>query len=369
MDGDSDFTRQDFTSQSASDVSRLLIPYHREQPYPSAEAVDGIGSSCPHMTAKRPIFIIPGTSAQQDIILSQNCPRQYRMQIVIIMITVVTTMGILWGVTPLNRSFAGHISSLAAFANFFGIPRQETEFHYRVQSGDTFEKIASRFHVSVNGIYKLNHFYATQELRIGQDLLISTDQNYGADYMPPPMPVPTVDSRTNSKGDCLFCAHAGLNNGIGNYCASGSMKKPIDVSQFDLLPPLEGGIWVRGFRWDHNGVDITTHTIGFPVHAAQEGMVIFAGWDPFGGGNSVKVNLCGGLSISYSHMEKLLVQVGQNVHAGDVVGLQGSTGNSTGPHVHLMTWWYNQPFDPLCAYPSLGNVSSSTHYGGCPAPR
>jgi murein DD-endopeptidase MepM/ murein hydrolase activator NlpD len=133
-----------------------------------------------------------------------------------------------------------------------------------------------------------------------------------------------------------------------------------------LINPNPNSHWVRGYTWYHSGVDISTGQYGTPVIAAQSGQVIFSSWDPNGGGYSVKVNHCWGLATSYSHMEKILVSLGQYVNIGQVVGLQGSTGNSTGPHVHFMTWWNNNPFDPLCAYGSIDGVSSSSHYGGCP---
>ena len=68
---------------------------------------------------------------------------------------------------------------------------------------------------------------------------------------------------------------------------------------------------------------------------AQAGEVIWAGWDVGGLGWSVKINSCNGIATVYGHMEKLLVKVHDMVGPGYTVGLEGSTGWSTGPHLHI----------------------------------
>jgi murein DD-endopeptidase MepM/ murein hydrolase activator NlpD len=123
---------------------------------------------------------------------------------------------------------------------------------------------------------------------------------------------------------------------------------------FALIQPDPGAHWVRGFTWYHNGVDLSTGVYGTPLVAAQNGQVIFAGWDAYGGGFSVRLNHCWWVGTSYGHMQQIFVHVGQYVHKGDIIGLQGSTGNSTGPHVHFMVWWHNQYVNPLEFYSHLG---------------
>jgi murein DD-endopeptidase MepM/ murein hydrolase activator NlpD len=321
-------------------------------------------------TAAHP-FVIPGSGEIAGPLLPPKARRTLHLPIAIIASTIAIVLLVLLSVTPLNQSFIKGGSTFQALAKAIVEPPPPTWTLYRVQSGDTFDRIATRLHISINGIYEINNFTATQELMTGQYIRVSTDPHYGANYTPP-APPSIYDSNSslyNTGNGCLFCVRAGSTNGAGNLCATASTERPIDPSHFHLIVPENNPTWVRGFSWYHNGVDITTGSYGTPIFAAQDGVVIFAGWDPGGGGNSVKINHCGGLATSYSHMQKLLVQVGQAVHTGDTIGLQGSTGNATGPHVHFMTWWNNQPFDPLCIFGTIAGVSESSHYGGCPPPQ
>jgi len=102
-----------------------------------------------------------------------------------------------------------------------------------------------------------------------------------------------------------------------------------------------------GMRWGrmHEGIDIMCAT-GTPVRAAAAGTVIYAGW--LGGyGNLVVVDHGGGLSTAYAHNSSFASSVGQSVDAGEVVSYSGSTGNSSGPHVHFEVRVNGSAVDPL----------------------
>ncbi|HEY7381678.1 MAG TPA: peptidoglycan DD-metalloendopeptidase family protein [Gaiella sp.] len=110
-----------------------------------------------------------------------------------------------------------------------------------------------------------------------------------------------------------------------------------------------GGPVVSGFgpRWGrmHEGIDIACAS-GTPVHAAASGTVIHAGW--LGGyGLLVVVDHGNGLSTAYAHNSSLAVGVGQSVAQGQVLSLAGSTGNSSGPHVHFEVRVDGSAVDPL----------------------
>lgn len=96
----------------------------------------------------------------------------------------------------------------------------------------------------------------------------------------------------------------------------------------------------------HRGQDFVAQC-GTPVHAAAAGKVTFAGWHPYGGGNRVVVDHGNGLETTYNHLSSFNVQVGQTVSRGDVVALSGTTGASTGCHLHFEVMVNGDVVDPM----------------------
>jgi murein DD-endopeptidase MepM/ murein hydrolase activator NlpD len=104
----------------------------------------------------------------------------------------------------------------------------------------------------------------------------------------------------------------------------------------------------------HTGIDFRG-TIGEPIHATAAGTVTSAGWSG-GYGNMVEVDHGNGLATRYGHMSEIDVRVGQSIRIGQVLGRIGSTGRSTGPHLHYETRVDGEAVDPhkfLAAGPKL----------------
>jgi murein DD-endopeptidase MepM/ murein hydrolase activator NlpD len=102
-----------------------------------------------------------------------------------------------------------------------------------------------------------------------------------------------------------------------------------------------------GWRWGrmHEGIDLGA-AYGSPIAAAAAGTVIYAGW--LGGyGNLTVIDHGGGLSTAYGHQSSIGVSVGQHVEQGEIIGNVGSTGHSTGPHLHFEVRVNGQAVDPL----------------------
>lgn len=95
----------------------------------------------------------------------------------------------------------------------------------------------------------------------------------------------------------------------------------------------------------HAGVDLAA-PVGSPIVAPSDGTVRVASWHG-GYGMFVEVDHGGGIQTRYGHMSRLNVVPGQRVHAGDLLGLVGSTGLSTGPHLHYEVRVNGQPVNPL----------------------
>ena len=114
--------------------------------------------------------------------------------------------------------------------------------------------------------------------------------------------------------------------------------------------PIKGKVYSRyGWRGKrpHRGVDIPL-TTGDSIHAAFDGIVrISEGSSQTGGyGNLVIIRHPNGLETYYGHLSKILVKENEIVAAGEVIGLGGSTGRSTGPHLHFETRYLGKAFDP-----------------------
>jgi murein DD-endopeptidase MepM/ murein hydrolase activator NlpD len=117
------------------------------------------------------------------------------------------------------------------------------------------------------------------------------------------------------------------------------ISQPFGPSHLVLEPPY------GGYAHFHTGIDLV-EPFGSPVYAADDGVVALVGSSSSGYGRYVVIAHSGGLDTLYGHLSTTLVKVGQLVNQGQTVGLEGSTGNSTGPHLHFELRIKQQPIDP-----------------------
>ncbi len=111
-------------------------------------------------------------------------------------------------------------------------------------------------------------------------------------------------------------------------------------SPYGYRPNPTGG----GYEF-HDGIDIDSN-YGDSVYATADGVVSFAGWDS-GWGQKVEIDHGFGIKTFYAHNSKLSVQVGKKVKRGDLIALAGSSGRSTGVHVHWGASLFGQSVNPL----------------------
>jgi murein DD-endopeptidase MepM/ murein hydrolase activator NlpD len=119
--------------------------------------------------------------------------------------------------------------------------------------------------------------------------------------------------------------------------------------------PVEEGYISSSFGWRkhpktgkrdfHPGVDIAAWP-GTPVRAPSDGIVSFSGWSG-GSGKLVVIEHGFGFTTAYAHNKKITVKVAQKVSRGDIIAYVGSTGNTTGPHVHYEVWLDKKPVNPI----------------------
>ncbi len=111
---------------------------------------------------------------------------------------------------------------------------------------------------------------------------------------------------------------------------------------------------VSGKSRMHEGTDFASAT-GTPIYATADGVVVFSGWSN-GYGKLVKIQHALGFETRYGHMSKINVKKGQRVSRGDRIGDMGSTGRSTGPHVHYEIRVGGKPVNPMTYIKAARNV-------------
>lgn len=116
----------------------------------------------------------------------------------------------------------------------------------------------------------------------------------------------------------------------------------------------------RRYRW-HHGTDLRLR-VGDPVYSAFDGIVRMRSYDRNGYGYFVVVRHKNGLETLYGHLSRILVDVGQEVKSGDVLGLGGSTGRSTGPHLHFEVRYQGLSINPTELFDfNVGKLKSDVY--------
>jgi murein DD-endopeptidase MepM/ murein hydrolase activator NlpD len=213
--------------------------------------------------------------------------------------------------------------------------------YYTVQSGDTVGGIASQFGVEQDKIFKYNTI-RNSGLMIGQKLLIPGGKQLA-----------TAPANNNNIASSPSQSSSNSQSTSGDYSGISIIKNIIkpsyspEVSQsgYHMIWPTLGHTITQYYSWRHTAIDIANR-IGTPLFASDSGTVIFAGWST-GYGYNVVINHGGGRETRYAHSSKLLVTVGEHVKQGQTIALMGSTGWSTGPHVHFEVMINGVKYNPL----------------------
>jgi murein DD-endopeptidase MepM/ murein hydrolase activator NlpD len=124
----------------------------------------------------------------------------------------------------------------------------------------------------------------------------------------------------------------------------GQISQGFGPSTYPFEPPY------GGYPHFHTGMDMV-EPFGSPIFAVDDGLVALVGSSTQGYGNYVVIAHSGGLDTLYGHLSAALVSVGQRVAQGLAVGMEGSTGNSTGPHLHFELRINQRPVDPTPYFP------------------
>ncbi len=243
----------------------------------------------------------------------------------------------------------------------------EDSILYEVRKGDTLSEIADRFNITVSELKRENSI-KSNFIKVGQKLLINNNgigsskleentvesivhkvkkgealtiiaRKYGTD-------VDTIRRANNLHGDRIY---AGQELVIRNFSSTG----PLKLKKGAFIWPVMGRIssnfgWrthpIRKSQEFHNGLDIAVQT-GTAVKAAASGTVVKSGWMT-GFGRTIVIDHGNNIETLYAHNSRLLVSVGTKVKTGQKIALAGSTGLSTGSHLHFGVLLNGKPINP-----------------------
>lgn len=233
---------------------------------------------------------------------------------------------------------------------------------YKVRSGDTISGIAKKFGlsnistlISINDISNVRQLCAGQKLRIPSidgivytvkkgDSINSIVEKNGI-RLETLLDVNELNSENLTVGQQLFLPGVGLDSNTLRNAMGELFKLPIKAS-FRWSSPYG---WrtdpIKGVRSFHTGTDMAAPA-GTPILASNSGKVSFTGVSNVFG-NYVIINHDNGYQTLYAHMSKIIAKKGQWVSQGTIIGLVGSTGYSTGNHLHFTVYKNGKLVDPM----------------------
>ena len=148
--------------------------------------------------------------------------------------------------------------------------------------------------------------------------------------------------------------YSSWNNSTVNPYSSIVLPEKFDIDLVGFVMPTDSRVVTSNFgqRWGraHKGIDIKVY-VGDTIRAAFDGMVRIVDYEGKGYGKYIVIRHDNGLETLYGHLSQQLVKINQPVKAGDVIGLGGNTGRSTGSHLHFETRLLGQAINP--AHPML----------------
>ncbi|MBC7228233.1 MAG: peptidoglycan DD-metalloendopeptidase family protein [Thermoflexales bacterium] len=215
------------------------------------------------------------------------------------------------------------------------IPPVDGVYH-TVAAGETVESIAAKYQVDPSALYnEWNDLKEGQPLTEGQQLLVVGGKDKYIELNPPP-PKPVPGAAGRSSGICQGVSYTGPG-------ANGWFVSPTGSGR------VSGWFFHDRRNPGHIGLDLACR-LGDPIYAADNGVVTIAGWN---GGYGILVELAhgNGYTTRYAHLSELAVGCGQSVYQGQIIGYCGSTGWSSGPHLHFEIRFGGAPQDPQSYLP------------------
>jgi murein DD-endopeptidase MepM/ murein hydrolase activator NlpD len=208
--------------------------------------------------------------------------------------------------------------------------------YYEWQDGDDLDQVAGFFGVEPQQIIEWpgNHISLVDpQITSGMWLIVPEGRRAFKQWF-----VPTI-----ARGQ------AGVGAAYGPGGCTGTFTGVVGTGGF-IWPALNHYISGNDYWSGHLAIDIAAG-MGAGIWAADGGVVVFAGWSTVGYGNMVMIDHGNGWQTVYAHLSQVVVGCGQSVNQGQSIGLAGSTGNSTGPHLHFETRFQDGFVNPWYVLP------------------
>ena len=209
---------------------------------------------------------------------------------------------------------------------------------HTVKKGDTLDSVALKYKVTPDVIVKApwNNLISGQDVPVGMTLVVPGGKREMVVWQLPatnkPAPGATGAYGWSNAGQCLNVA-----------------VRPLGTGKF-VWPA--NSHWVSGnpYAWWHQGIDLAGN-VGDAVYAADAGTVVWAGPNSWGYGNMIMLDHGNGWQTLYAHLSQVNIRCGQQILQGAWIGAVGSTGRSTGPHLHFETRHNGALPNPLSSLP------------------
>lgn len=241
--------------------------------------------------------------------------------------------------------------------DFLGVNR------YVLEDGDTVTSVAHKTGLTVETLLSFNRIRSPRLLRPGQVLQVPA-RNGILLNLEEPLPLSDLASTYGVYPDLIRLANrlpASLGTVQGSVFVPGGRMDPLELrktlGEYFLWPTKGGRITsyfgrrndpFTGLKTTHSGVDIANYH-GAPVLAAGDGVVTATGYNSILG-NNITVNHGQGFVAVYGHLSAILTKPGKRVVGGQLIGRVGSTGYSTGPHLHFTAYRWNRLLDPMTLF-------------------
>ena len=211
---------------------------------------------------------------------------------------------------------------------------------YRVHRGDSVARLASRYRVSRQSIVTANHLNGPDALRAGQRLQIPGCRGAVARHTPEP----ETTSPAIVTNELVVARVGPLKVPTRLFLAVPEFDREAIVFQWPIEGLVASAFGRRHGGW-HAGIDIQAD-MGTPIRAAAKGTVIVSGFERYYG-RMVKIEHPGGFTSLYAHNLENLVEVGDEVEAGAVIGAVGRSGQASANHLHFEIRHDGMAYNPL----------------------